>query len=344
MNGMVSSFHQECLDNLAFLEYLVSDECMLSDSEKLRTVELYEQYLEEMLEWYAHCTNEMLLPVTDEKYLESFWKETQTYMRAIPLSQNTWIRDKETLEDGGNECYENMQSIQTELAGIVGDSTMALRQEQAASRKELTDAGYTEARAEKIVSYMSRDWETELQESYLRQGYPEEEAAAMAKEEAAQREWELDVMLSLSGKLTDDASVLWEKLTYLLDLELYEEAEECIILYQSRMTNSDRYMPALVLYLQLKQEGLLDHGIMVMEYYKDDGINGDLMIGDIIYQFNGAPCRTVDDYIAAKNALTSDTYTVKLVRLDENYQTQVLALTIPTDSPRVYLHNLLPET
>lgn len=342
MHGMISDFHQECLNTMAYLEFIVSEECMLTDSEKLQTVKLYESLLNETMQWYAYCANEMLLPVTAEKHLETFWQEVLPYLTAVPLRQNTWSRDKEGLIEAGNECYEKLQSITTELSAILGETTMDLREEQAVARQQLIDQGFSEERAKKIVSYMSRDWEAELQAGYLRQGYPEAEAAALAQEEAAQREWELDVMLSLSARLTDGVDVLWEKMTYLLDLGLYEEAEECMMLYQINMKNSDRYLHALELYLQLKQQGVLEHGIMVMEYYEADGINDRLMIGDIIYQINGADCRTVEDYLSAKAALEADTYTVKLVRLDENMAIQVLELTIPTDSPRVYINDLLP--
>jgi hypothetical protein len=68
------------------------------------------------------------------------------------------------------------------------------------------------------------------------------------------------------------------------------------------------------------------------------------MIGDIIYQVNGAPCRSVADYLSIKAALTDEHYTVKLLRLDENKQIQVLELTIPVDAPRVYINDLLPVT
>lgn len=342
MHFAVTSFREECLETMAYMEFVVSEECMLSDSEKLKTIELYEAYLSETARWMAYCANEMLLPVTAEEHMEFFWKEVLPNVGAIPLNRNTWSRDKQALVEAGNECYENMQNIQMDIAAILGNTTMVLRQEQADTRQELIDAGFTSKRAEKIVSYMGRDWQKELTESYLRQGLSEADAAKRAEGEAAQREWELDAMLTLSARTTDDVNTLWEKLRYLLDLDLYEEAEECIGLYQIGMTNSDRYMPALVMYMQLKQQGTLEHGIMVMEYYEEDGVNDQLMIGDIIYQFNGQPCRTLEEYLNAKAALDADTYTVKLLRLDENYKPQVLELTLHAESPRVYINDLLP--
>jgi len=342
MYNMVVSFQEQTLETLAYMEFIISEDCVLSVTEKRETVSLYQDYLNKTVEWFRYCANEMLLPVTNEEHLETFWHETLPYLTEISLSQNNWSRDKEALVEAGNECYEKMQEIQAELNSILGDSTMALRQDQANVRQELVDAGYTKERAEKIVSYMSRDWEAELTESYIRKGYSENEAAALAKEEAEQKEWELDVLYTLSARTTDDVNIIWEKMTYLLDLGFYEEAEECVKLYQASMTNSDRYMPALVLYMQMKQQGTLDHGIMVMEYYEEDGVNDQLMIGDIIYRFNGEDCASTADYLSRKEALTDDSYTIKLLRLAENYEVEVLELTLSTDSPRVYLNDLLP--
>lgn len=342
MYNALLTFREESVDTLAYMEFVVSDECVLSDSEKLRIISLYEEYLTEQLEWFACCANEMLLPVTAEKYLEDFWQEVLPYLGSIPLSEKNWSREREALVEAGNECYENMQDILTELSGIQGDSNAALRQMQEDTIARLVEKGYTRERAEKIVDYMSRDWEAELTESYLRQGCSQEEAQARGKEEAELRSWELDVMLKLSPLITDEVGLIWDKMTYLLDLGMYEEAEECINLYQMKMTNSDRYLPGLVLFSELMQEDILDYGIMVMEYYEADGINEVLMIGDIIYGFNGEPCRTVADYLAMKAALTTDSYTVKLFRLDEDLSIQILELILTTDMPRVYINDLTP--
>lgn len=344
MYGMLETFRTECINALEYMEYMTGEDCVLTDSEKLQIVGLYQEYLQQTLAWFAYCTNEMLLPVNNERHLEVFWKETLPYLGSIPLSEKTWSRDKDALIEAGNECYENMEDILAELGSIVGNSNMALREQQADTVQELVDAHYTRERSEKIVDYMSREWEAELTETYLRQGCSPAEAKEKAVKEAEQRAWELDVMLKLSARLTDEVDIIWEKMTYLLDLGMYEEAEECISLYQTKMTNSDRYMPALVLFAELLQKETLDYGIMVMEYYTDDGINEQLMIGDIIYGFNGEPCRTVADYLAMKAALAEDSYTVKLLRLDEAYQIQVLELTLTADSPRVYINDLTPVT
>ena len=328
MHNMTVSFREETIETLKYMEFITGEECMLSKSDKLRTVELYQDYLEQMLRWFAHCTNEMLLPVNREQYLDSFWSEILPYMGRVPLDQKSWSRDKQALVEAGNECYENLEDIQMELALILGNSNMELQQEKGEILQELLDAGYFQKRAEKIVDYMSRDWEAEL-----------------TPEEVEQKQWELDVMLKLSVLKTDDLETVWTKMTYLLDLDMYEEAKEAIALYQVLMTNaggSERYMSALTLYSTLKEQDKLDFGIMVMAYYEEDGINDQLMIGDILYSFNGEACRTVADYLAMKEALTGDSYVVKVLRLDENNKMQTLELTLATDSPRVYLNDLTP--
>lgn len=343
MYSTLSSFRAECLDTMAYMEFIVSEECMLSDTEKLQTVKLYDQYLQETTQWFAYSANELLLPVTRDKYLEPFWEETLPYLGAIPLSARTWSRDADALVEAGNECYENMQDILADLAAILGNSNMDLRAMQEELTADLQSHGYTRERAEKIVSYMGRDWEAELTESYLRQGYSEEDAAALARSEAALRERELDIMISFSPRLTDDMNTVWEKMTYLLALECYDEAQECIVLYQLHMNNaggSDRYMLSLAMVMELKKADKLDCGIMVMEYYEADGINDQLMIGDVIYSLNGEYVRDTEDYLARKEALTGDTYTVKVLRLDEQKKVQELELTLDKDAPRVYLNDL----
>ena len=272
-----------------------------------------------------------------------FWEETLPYLGAIPLSARTWSRDADALVEAGNECYENMQDILADLAAILGNSNMDLRAMQEELTADLQSHGYTRERAEKIVSYMGRDWEAELTESYLRQGYSEEDAAALARSEAALRERELDIMISFSPRMTDDMNTVWEKMTYLLALECYDEAQECIVLYQLHMNNaggSDRYMLSLAMVMELKKADKLDCGIMVMEYYEADGINDQLMIGDVIYSLNGEYVRDTEDYLARKEALTEDTYIVKVLRLDEQKKVQELELTLDKDAPRVYLNDL----
>lgn len=348
MYGMLSSFRTECLDTMAYMEFIVSDECVLSDTEKLQTVKLYEEYLNETTQWFAYATNELLLPVTREKYLNPFWTETLPYLGSIPLNAKNWSQDKEALIEAGNECYEIMQDIITDLATILGNSNMDLRAMQEDLIGQLRSHGYTRNRAEKIVDYMSRDWEAELTDSYLRQGYSREEAMMLAQSESLLREKELDIILAFSLRLEDDLNTIWEKMTWLLAMDCYDEARECAAMYQVHMNNygrSDRYLQSLAMVLELKERDMLDYGIMVMDYYEDDGINDQLMIGDVIYGFNGEPVRCTEDYLAMKEALTADSYTIQLLRLDENKKPQELELTLTTDAPRVYLNDLvaIPE-
>lgn len=343
MYDTLISFHKECVDAMAYMEFVVSEECVLSQSEKLRTVELYEEYLDLTVEYFACAANEQLLPVTREKHLEVFWQETLPYLGSIPLNEKSWSRDEEALVEAQNECYENMQGIITELNGILGNSNYALRELQAKTLQELKNAGYTEERAAKIAEYMGHDWEAELTESYLRQGYPQKEAEYLAGQEAEQKAWELDVLLSLSPLFTDDANIVWEKMTCLLELGFYDEADECAVIYQMKMTNSKRYSRGLAMFIELMRQEVLDYGIMVMEYYEEDPVNDQLLIGDVIYRFNGEPCRNTEDYLNAKAALTEDSYTIKVLRVTDELKMEILELTLAADSPRVYLNNLVAQ-
>lgn len=347
MHDQLAAFREEGLDNLRYMEFVLSEESALDTSEKLRVVSIYETYLMENREAFARATNELLLPVTREKYLEPLWTDVLPHLEEIPLNGRNWSRNKKKLQQAQAECLDNMEAAIQEMYALVEAEEAELQQVQETMVQKFISQGYTKTRAEKIVAYSAHDWETELTQQYIRQGDAEEKAAEKAREEAELLRLQMKAIVAFSGKTTDDVNTLWEKITCLLDLnpdiDVAEEAEECIALYQAAMKNSDRYMPALVLYMQLKQEGTLEHGIMVMDYYEEDGINEQLMIGDIIYQFNGQDCKTVAEYLAAKEALTDEAYTVKLLRLDKDLKLQVLEVTLDKDSPRIYFNDLLPE-
>ena len=151
--------------------------------------------------------------------------------------------------------------------------------------------------------------------------------------------------ISFAARTGDDIDTLWDKMTKLLSVDLYDEALECAKFYQQNMTNSNQYLPAVQLFIHLMKEVDLDYGIMVMEYYTPDGTNPLLQIGDIIYGFNGNICENTDDYIAKKAALTTDSYEVDVLRIDASTgQWESLKLTLTTDMPRVYLNDLIDRS
>lgn len=338
-------FRDDCLACLDYLEEMLQPDYYPTDgATKLKILGYYQLILEENLKVYAYAANQMLLPVTNEEALEVLWHESLPYLSYIPLRAVNWNDDYDALQSAINESLNTIEKAITDRALIVGDSAMALEQMEQDIIQELMDKGYTQATAEKIWAYQTDDPEARREkriQDYLKQGLSQTEAEELADREEQMLEAQAKIRLSTAALVTDDVNTLWEKMTMLLAVGLYEEALECAALYQQQMTNSDHYYIAMQLFVHMMQQTDLDYGVMVMEYYEADGIHEVLQIGDIIYGFDGLPCHDHEEYIAMKEALTTDSYTVDVLRIDKTGQWESLQLTLTTDMPRVYLNNLV---
>ena len=339
-------FRQECLDNLDYLEQMLSPDYYPREAtRKLEILEQYEKMLQEELKIFGYGGNQILLPITKEEALDEFWHEHLPYLTNIPLRATNWSWDYDALQSSIEESLQNVEKSINHLATLVGDSTVELEQAEEDILQSLVDQGYTRATAEKIWAYQTEDPEARRQkliQAHLDQGYSQEDAENLATSQERMLEAQANMRLNAAALATDDIETLWEKMTYLLSADLYEEALECGVLYQQQMTNSDNYLPGIQLFIHLMQQTDLDYGIMVMEYYEPDGINEVLEIGDIIYGFDGKACHNSDEYLSMKAALSSNSYVVDVLRIDgETGQWDMLQLTLTTDMPRVYFNDLV---
>ena len=348
MHDNLVMFRQECLENLAYLEQMLSPDYYPREaSRKLEILEQYERMAQEELKIFGYGGNQILLPITEDAALEEFWQEHLPYLTNIPLNAAVWNRSYDALQSAIEESLQNIEKCINNLALLVGDSYVELEQAEENILQDLMDRGYTRETAEKIWAYEKEDPEQrreKLIQSHLQEGYTREEAESLAERQEKMLEAQAKIRIGYGALITDDAETLWEKMTWLLAVDLYEEALECAVLYQQQMANSDHYLPGVQLFIYLMQETDLDYGIMVMAYYEPDGINEMLEIGDIIYGFDGNPCRNYEEYMAMKEALNSDSYVVDVLRIDgETGQWEALKLTLTVDMPRVYLNDLIHE-
>ena len=346
MHDNVISFRKECVHNLDYLEQMLSPDYYPTDpARKLEILEQYEKMLEENMKIFGYGGNQILLPITKDSALEEFWHEHLPYLTNIPLRATGWSRDYEALQSAIEESLQNIEKCINNCALIVGDSAAALEQMEKDILQDLVDQGYTKETAEKIWAYQTEDPEdrrARVMKEHLDQGYTETEAETLTERKLAMLEAQAKMRIGYGARTTDDVETLWEKMTYLLAVDLYEEALECGILYQQQMSNSDNYLPGIQLFIHIMQQTELDSGIMVMEYYEPDGINEVLEIGDIIYGFDGVPCHNYAEYIAMKEALTTDRYVVDVLRIDgETGVWEQLKLELTKDMPRVYMNDLV---
>lgn len=339
-------FKDDCLHNLDYLETMLSPNYYPTDPEgKLEILDYYQLMLDENLNIFGYGANQMLLPITEEEALGEFWHSVLPTLTNIPLRATTWNRDFDALESAIEESFTAIEKAITDCAAIVGETAKETQMLEFETLQMILDFGYTQKTAENIWAYHTEDpearWQQHVQ-AYLQQGYPQDRAEYLADQDERILAAQAEMRIACGAKHTDDINALWEKMTYLLRVDLYEEALECAILYQQQMTNSDQYLPGIQLFIHLKRETDLESGIMVMEYYTDDGINEVLQIGDVIYGFNGKTCRNTDEYIAMKEALTSDSYVVDVLRIDGKTGVwDTYKLTLTKDMPRVYLNDLV---
>jgi len=336
------SFQEECISELTFLEQML-DFAHFSRDEKVFLLNQYKKIVEEYMEVYAYCVNEMLIPVDDRSALKYFMRELLD-LSVIPLRESNWSWNRDDLHGLIDKSMNTIEKYIYNCAAVTEGLTVNLEDIEEDILQELVDQGYTRATAEKILAYQCEDPQqrrSDLVKAFVQEGYTQTEAEELADRKEKMLEAQAKIRIGYAALTTDDSDTLWEKLILLMSVDLYEEALECAQLYQGQMTNSSQYLPAIQLFIHLRQQTTLDFGIMVMEYYEADEINEVLKIGDIIYGFDGKVCPNVETYLSMKEAVTTDSYVVDVLRIDgETGQWEQLQLTLTTDMPRVYLNDL----
>ena len=352
LHDILVSFKQDCYTSLEYLKQMASPDYYPTDAErKLEILSYYQLILEENLKYVSYGTNQLLLPVTNESALEQFWHENLPTLTYIPLRAVTWNTNFDALQSATNESFNVIEKAMTDLATIVGNSSVAYDAEEQALLQDILDIGYTEATAQRILNYLLEDPEQQLQDlvdKYLSQGLSQAEAEQKALEEFDLIELQGQTRIDSAPLLTDGIATLWEKMSILLSVELFEEAWECAQLYQQQMTNSDAYLPAMYAFIHLMKETDLDYGVMVMEY-DPNNIHPVLKIGDIIIGVNGSPCYDTDSYISQKKALTSDSYTLGIIRARYTDETKtsvewdMIDVEMTKGMPGVYLNTVVQQ-
>ena len=312
MHDDLIRFRKDCVDDLAYIQALVSPDTFLTATTKLNILGIYRAILEETLKEEAYAANEFLLPITDMSALSEFFNDVLPLYTHIPLSAVSWITDKETLEAAIDACFNREAELTRELASLVGDSSVQ----------------YEAIRESLIQSYMMLGMSREEAEQYV--------------ESQSMLEKVYEELLPAEG---DDEDTLWEKIARLVGAGYYAGAQECVEALEQLVDQSDpdtlAYLSALRLFVTgIAPSTSIDHGVMVVDWADPDEPNELYRIGDIIVLFNGVPCHTYEEYRAAKEGLTGNEYTVHVIRINESGGIDLVGLDLDTDMPPVYLRTL----
>lgn len=141
----------------------------------------------------------------------------------------------------------------------------------------------------------------------------------------------------------DNADALWLKMTHLLYLNYYDDANACIDMFTSKTTDTyaSVYLPVLRKYIERVKISGEKGGIMVTDYEYPDSDENILKVGDIIFSFNGKSCMSGTEYTEYKEALNSDTYEVGVLRMNNSGELKETYLTLHSNGPRVYMYNIM---
>lgn len=239
--------------------------------------------------------------------------------------------------------YNGEQSkliVALEKQGYTQDQTLAIY--------DYTQQGFTLERAQVLVDYESLDLEEEeawAEDYYITHGYSKEAAAERAAQYMELEQKQYEFRLQMCGLTTDDENTLWYKMIRLRNAMLYTEAVECLELYAALKEESDplvyAYLVSVVAQISQIPDTGIDYGAVVVAYtYPDHPV---LQIGDIVIAVNGEPCRTGDDFVRMRSALTGTDYTVTVMRWNGEILEQ-LDLELSTLMPLVeWLSLAMPE-
>lgn len=319
MHDVMVVTRSEWLGNLSMLLWMLGPDSFLPSNTCLAILDNLQAYLEEDLSLNAYNVNELLLPVKSPDALDSFLHAYLPKLRHVPLDADGWSNDAEALASAESACLDRQQRLVTERSAITGNMTV----DNAALRESL------------IRSY---------------------ELLGMSPSEA---EWMVEQWMALAGlqsqldTLTqqfrpapeDGWDTLWVKLQTLMGIGEYDLALECLDALTALPGMEDDadaaiYFPAVRRFIESVEQTGIDYGVMVMAWYDPAQPHPLYQIGDVIIALNDVPCRTAEEFTAARDAVAGGDFSVTILRPDDAGTLQRMTLDIQADMPRVYLQSL----
>lgn len=223
-----------------------------------------------------------------------------------------------------SDQVEKMLAAERTLADIrtLIDTTKKLPEhELALYKKQLIEAGMTEAQADSLVGKFRK-----LAEQKLKLALAQEQL-----EEAHDR-----LRKKFAPKDDDDIGILWGKALRFMSVNMPEEAKRCADVLRRR--NTPDFPPSAIDTAEaiILSKGALPFvdGVLVCSYEPPATSHAIFKIGDVITEVNGKPCRHFEDY----SSKAGNTYTI--YRRNAKGEFDKLTATMPENQPRVALVNL----
>lgn len=331
MHDYLVSFRDSCIDTIYYMEYLTDPENYIEPEVKADILKNYREILSEEAKYMAYATNLLLLPVSNQKTLESFKYDFLPQLYYIPLEASSWSSDEAALISAEDKSWNTISRIMDRITIRVGEDNMRLMEKKSELIEQMVREGSTEEEARRSVEALSGKVDLltakEADLAELRQELEEKLEYAKVK---------------FAPAAGDDGDILWGKMLRFLNLGLYDEAVACVDAYREAEWDNDEYIAeycaAAVRFINGIGQTGIDYGLMVVGYEPGRPRNEQYQIGDVIIGIDGKVCHNFEEYDSLRKALgEGEDYYVSVLRAKEggSGELEQLRLMIPGDSSRV---------
>ena len=318
----LATTYKESKEDAECLKNYMGKESAMSKSDLLQYIQIKEDYLDLDVKLYSYYHMSLFHDVSP-KALEEY-KGVARRWTTMPLLAGHWERDQKILENLLEQCLNAMEEKINQIALLVGNMNVDLRQEKKQFTDLLVDHGATQKAAATTV------------ENIMEQSAQQSELAEMQKklEEARER-----LRQKFAPLGTDDCGTLWGKNLRFLTVNMPDEALKCIAVLRKK--NDPQFSTpvcnAAEAFIRQRDSLPFKDGVLVCFFEPPATSHAIYQLGDIITHINGKPCSDSEAYAAAMNEKDCK---IRIWRLDDNGKFVWHEAFMPDNQPRVALMNL----
>lgn len=132
LSDAIATYKADSIDNIEYIEFILSPEALHTNEEKLQIVECYKAINQEYMKIYSYATNELFLHITDKEALDELFGIILPELKNIPLSEAGWLTSSTSIEYATDESFKKIESMTMEIASLVGNATTNLNESKMA--------------------------------------------------------------------------------------------------------------------------------------------------------------------------------------------------------------------
>lgn len=315
---------------LLFIKQVINEDTFLDTSTKRKILDIYTEMLELDALTVTYGINDLLLPV-DSGFLAEFKQTFLPMFINLPFGSQVWLNDKEEISRLADTVYNKQLQKYNDLASIVGNENYAFLQQKSELEQYALEQGISQSEIDEFLANIVDKSETI---TTMKQELNE----AMTRLEDLRNQ----ARVKFAPTDEDEPGLLWGKMLRFMSLQMYEEAEKCVQMYQQKVQGDDPdanvYVPAVIRFIRQVSSTGVDFGVLVCGYEPGKPKHDVYEIGDIIVAVNDTMCLNFDKFNELKPA--DGEYKVTVLRPDAEGTLEFLELTVPTGQPRLFLMNL----